>query len=345
MARTGTYSAGARGNPRSNRNGSAGDNSWMAPTSRIVVTGGAGFIGSATARLLLAQGRSVTIVDDLSTGHRDLIPDGARFIQGSLEDEGTIHQALEDAGAVLHFAASSIIARSFSDPMEYVRNNVVNGTRLLEAMRRAEIRHFVFSSSAAVYGEPAHIPVKEQEAKHPLQVYGATKLAFEQVLEAYYHAFGMNSVCLRYFNAYGPGDWQQPVTRAVPRWIQAALTQRPIKMFWKGEQCRDYVFVDDIAQAHLDVLGLDGFSTFNIGSGSGILMRDLALTLQEIVGTKLVIEDAGERPGDPMQLVADIGLIREVVGWEPRTTLRTGLQQAVEFYENSRPHWQPKLAD
>ena len=243
----------------------------------------------------------------------------------------------------MHFAASSIIARSLTHPMEYVVNNVVAGTALLEAMRTTGVGRVVFSSSASVYGEPSQVPVPEDEPKHPLQMYGATKLAFEQVLEAYHHSFGFSAVCLRYFNAYGPGDLQQPVTRAVPRWIQAALTDRPLTMFWKGEQYRDYVFVDDIARAHLDVLGLDGFHVFNIGSGSGILMRDVVTHLEGIVGRTLNVRDAGERPGDPMRLVADVRRIRHAAGWEARTPLREGLEQAVDFYERHRSAWEQGL--
>jgi len=313
--------------------------------SRVVVTGGAGFIGSNVARLLADQGHEVVILDDLSHGYEHLIDRRCRFIRLSLAEADRLPEALKGATAVMHFAASSIIARSFTNPMEYIENNVVNATNLLEAMRQAGVRKLVFSSSASVYGEPERIPVREDDSKRPLQMYGATKLAFEEVLHAYHSSFGISSVSLRYFNAYGPGDLQQPVTRAVPRWIQAALTDRPLRMYWKGEQYRDYVFVDDIARAHIEVLPLEGYHVFNVGSGDGILMKDVAGRLGEITGRQLTIEDAGERPGDPMRLVADVSRIREAVGWEARTPLREGLAEAVRFYEGCRPMWEPRLAD
>jgi UDP-glucose 4-epimerase len=313
--------------------------------SRIIVTGGAGFIGSNVARLLADQGHEVIVLDDLSHGYEHLIDQRCRFIRLGLAEAGRLPEALDGATAVMHFAASSIIARSFTNPMEYVQNNVVNATNLLEAMRQTGVRKLVFSSSASVYGEPERVPVHEGDPKRPLQMYGATKLAFEEVLHAYNRSFGISSVSLRYFNAYGPGDLQQPVTRAVPRWIQAALTNRPLRMYWKGEQYRDYVFVDDIARAHIEVLPLEGYHVFNVGSGDGILMKDVAGRLGEITGRQLTIEDAGERPGDPMRLVADVSRIREAVGWEARTPLREGLAEAVRFYEGCRPMWEPRLAD
>jgi len=241
--------------------------------------------------------------------------------------------------AVMHFAASSIIARSFADPEEYVQNNVVNGVRLLEAMRQAGVRHLVFSSSASVYGEPQRVPVHEDDAKRPLHIYGASKLAFENLLQGYYHAFGINSVSLRYFNAYGPGDLQEPVTRAVPGWVRAALTDESIVLYWHGEQYRDYVFVEDIARAHVQVLGLEGLRAYNIGSGGGVLMRDIAGVLQEVLEKPLRIVDGGERAGDPMRLVADVSRIKREVGWVPQVGLRDGLVQTVDFYRDHRRLW------
>lgn len=312
-------------------------------TSRIVVTGGAGFIGSDTVRLLLDQGHTVVVIDDLSYGYREFVDPRATFIEASLQDSAGLPRILEGADAVMHFAASSIIGRSYTDPLEYVENNVMNGTRLLEAMRLAGVAKIVFSSSASVYGEPQRIPIQEDDPKHPLQMYGATKLAFEQVLEAYHYSFGLNAVALRYFNAYGPGDLQYPVTRAVPRWIQAALSNRPLRQFWNGRQYRDYVYVRDIALAHTAVLGLSGLHFLNIGSGAGVLMADVSARLEQIVGRKLQVLDAGERRGDPMRLVADTSRIQGLLGWAPRTTLLDGLRSAVEFYELHRHVWEPRL--
>jgi len=313
---------------------------------RILVTGGAGFIGSNVARLLCDSGHAVTVLDDLSFGYRELVDPRCRFLCGDLGDEDQLLEAMEGVDAVMHLAASSIIAPSFADPMEYVRNNVLNGVRLLEAMRRARVRHIVFSSSASVYGEPQRIPVLEDDPKRPLHIYGASKLAFEDLLQGYHHAFGINSVSLRYFNAYGPGDLQEPVTRAVPRWIRAALTDEPIVLYWQGRQYRDYVFVDDVARAHLRVLGREGLHAYNIGTGGGILMRDVLGALEEVLERPLPLVGGEERAGDPMRLVADISRIRREVGWQPETELREGLLRTVRFYEGHRHLWErPSIRD
>lgn len=309
----------------------------------VLVTGGAGFIGSNVARLLCDAGHRVTVFDNLSYGRRFLVDPRCRFVEADLADRAAVAEAMAGVEAVMHFAASSIIARSFSDPLEYVENNIVNGTRLLEAMRQRGVRQLVFSSSASVYGEPERIPVREDDAKQPLQMYGASKLAFENVLQGYYHAFGIHSVSLRYFNAYGPGDLQEPATRAVPRWIRAALGDEPIVLNWGGQQYRDYVFVEDIARAHIRVLGMEGLHAFNVGTGSGVLMRDVVDALEAVLAKPLRVVDGGPRPGDPMRLVADTTRLREATGWAPKVELREGLRRAVAFYVAQRRHWTPAV--
>jgi UDP-glucose 4-epimerase len=307
---------------------------------RVVITGGAGFIGSRVARTLADEGHAVIVIDDLSFGRRSLLDPRCEFVEADIGDAVAIRPALDGADVVMHFAASSIIARSLTNPMEYVRNNVVAATTLLEVMREAGVRRMVFSSSAAVYGEPERVPVPEEAARRPLQMYGATKLAFEEILSAYVSSFGFDAVCLRYFNAYGPGDLQEPVTRAVPRWIRAALCGEALVTYWGGRQRRDYVYVDDIARAHVAVLGLTGFHAFNLGSGDGVIMADVAHTLERVLGTHLDLVDIGERPGDPSQLVADISRIQQVVGWQPTIGLEEGLTAAVAFYQATRGTWQ-----
>jgi UDP-glucose 4-epimerase len=307
---------------------------------RVVVTGGAGFIGSRAARMLADADYAVTVVDDLSFGRRELVDQRCHLIEADIGDAVAMRRALEGADVVMHLAASSIIERSLTDPMEYVRNNIVAGTALLEAMRAVGVHRMVYSSSAAVYGEPERVPIPEDAPCRPLQVYGATKLAFEEILSAYAGSFGFDAVCLRYFNAYGPGDLQEPVTRAVPRWIRAALCGEPLVMYWGGRQRRDYVYVDDIARAHIAVLGLDGFHVFNLGSGDGVVMADVARTLEGVLGTPQKRIEMGERRGDAAQLVADISRITQAVGWRPTTGLEEGLTAAVAFYRNTRELWQ-----
>jgi UDP-glucose 4-epimerase len=309
----------------------------------VLVTGGAGFIASNVARLLCDAGLSVTVLDNLSFGYPELVDPRCRFIQADLDDGPRLREAVRGVDAVMHLAASSIVARSYTDPMEYVRNNVLNGTRLLEAMRAADVRYLVFSSSASVYGEPERIPVREHDATRPLHLYGASKLAFECLLRGYHHAFGINSVSLRYFNAYGPGDLQEPVTRAVPRWIRSALIGQPIVLYWEGKQYRDYVFVDDVARAHIQVLGMEGFRVYNVGSGNGVLMRDMGRALQELLREPLRFIDGGQRVGDPMRLVADISRISHEVGWRPATTLKNGLAETIAFYDRTRAAWAPRM--
>ncbi len=301
----------------------------------ILVTGGAGFIGSNTTRLLCDQGYQVIVFDNLSTGYKKLVDNRANFIRGDLLKENEITKALKGVDRVFHFAASSFIQATIDDPVGCFQNNIMATVNLLEAMRKNKIRYLVNSSSASVYGEPEMVPVSEDSKKQPLQPYGASKLAVENILSSYHHAFGINSTSLRYFNAYGPQDEQLPITRAVPNWIKQVLTNQPISLYWKGKQLRDYVFVEDIAKAHLAVMNLDGYNYFNIGSGEGILMRDLLESIFKAIGRRTNIIDLGERPGDPMRLVADLTKIRKVVGWEPSFSFDLGIKQTVDYYKSS----------
>jgi len=306
----------------------------MSNKQTILVTGGAGFIGSNTVKFLCDSGFSVRVIDDLSFGYKKFIDPRALFFEASISDEKILEKALTGVDAVMHFAASSIIKFSLDNPLSYVENNIVNGVKLLDVMRRVGVKKIIFSSSASVYGEPQSVPVKEDHSKNPMQPYGASKLAFESILSSYYYSFGIESTSLRFFNAYGPRDEQQPSTRAVPMWIKGMLAGEPIKIYWGGSQIRDYVFVRDIAQAHVDVLRLNGCNVFNIGSGTGVVMKDLLEEIMMIIGKKNEIIDMGERPGDPKKLVADITAIYEAVGWKPSVTLHDGLVETINYYKN-----------
>lgn len=303
---------------------------------KILVTGGAGFIGSNTTRLLCDMGCHVIVFDNLSTGYKKLIDTRAKFIEGDLRNKNEITKAVKGVDRVFHFAASSFIQVTIDDPIGCFQNNIMATVNLLEAMRKNEVKYLVNSSSASVYGEPEIIPVSEDSKKQPLQPYGASKLAVEALLSSYYHAFGINSTSLRYFNAYGPRDEQLPITRAVPNWIKQVLTNQPISLYWKGKQLRDYVFVEDIAAAHLAVMDLTGYNYFNIGTGKGILMVDLLESIFEAVGKRTEIRDLGERLGDPMRLVADTTKIAKVVGWEPTRSLDEGIKTTVEYFRGSK---------
>ncbi len=299
---------------------------------KIVITGGAGFIGSHVTSLFCDNGYEVVVVDDLSFGFEKLIDSRATFIKGSIGDIKVLDEILPNTYAVIHLAASSIIKFSFERPTDYFQNNLVYPQTLLEGMRKYSVKKMIFSSSASVYGNALKQPISEDILPSPITIYGATKIAFENLLQGYFHAFGIESTSLRYFNAYGPHDLQKPATRAVPVWIQKILKNEPIPLFWKGNQFRDYVYAGDIARAHIAVLDLPGCNTFNIGSGQGILMKDLVKTLEIVSGKSITLQDAGQREGDPKTLVADISKIQKTVGWKPVTPLKEGLQKTYKYY-------------
>ncbi len=300
---------------------------------KILVTGGAGFIGSHVVEILCNVGYDVTVIDDLSFGYKSFVDYRAKFIRGSIGDKKIIEKALVGVDVVMHLAASSIIKFSYDAPGVYYQNNVMNGIVMLEAMRKNKIKKIIFSSSAAVYGNTTISPIPEDAPRLPLNIYGSSKLAFEEALFAYYHSFGIESVSLRYFNAYGPRDEQRPATRAVPVWIQRILKNKPIPLFWKGEQLRDYVYVGDIARAHFAVMNLDGCRQYNIGSGSGVWMKDIIKKLEKISSKKIKVENKGERRGDPAKLIADTSRIKKEANWKPEVGLEEGLRLTYAYYE------------
>lgn len=302
---------------------------------KIVITGGAGFIGSHVTELFCDNKHSVKVVDDLSFGYEKFVDRRAEFFKGNFGDIALMKKVLKDTDAVIHLAASSIIKYSYEDPLSYYENNFFNGVKLLEAMRFAGVKKIINSSTAAVYGNPQHVPIKESDPTNPVSAYGASKLAFENALSSYYYAYGIESVSLRYFNAYGPRDEQKPATRAVPMWIKAILADKQVETYWKGTQVRDYIFVRDIAQAHIDVLNVKGLHTYNLGSGTGVVMKDIMKQIEEIVGKKLQTIDKGERKGDPEKLIADTSKIQKEIGWKPETSLHDGLKQTIEYFRNT----------
>lgn len=305
----------------------------MSDRKTILVTGGAGFIGSNTVKLLCNNGHLVRVIDDLSFGFEKFVDKRAKFYKASIADEKILEEAMVGVDVVMHFAGSSIIKFSLEDPLSYMENNIINGVKLLECMKKLNVKKIIFSSSASVYGELEKTPVKEDDPKKPIQPYGASKLAFESILNAYYHSFGIESVSLRYFNAYGPCDEQIPATRAVPMWIREILNDEPVKIYWNGSQLRDYVFVRDIAKAHESVMDISGCNIFNIGSGTGVVMMDILKEIISITGKTPKIIDQGERLGDPMKLVSDISAIRKVVSWKPEVSLHEGLVETIEYYK------------
>lgn len=300
---------------------------------RVLVTGGAGFIGSHVSRVLLEQGHQVTVLDNLSRGRRELVPELAAFVEADLADEAATEQALRGHEAVIHLANFLEVAVSVERPVAFAENNIVNSVRLLEAMRRAGVKRIVFSSSATVYGVPKRLPLREDD---PLGVqanpYGATKVAVETFLGVYHQLHGFDCVLLRYFNPYGPNELCDPETHAVPSIVRAALEEKPIPLYWQGEQVRDYIYVEDLARAHADLLEAEGLQVFNVGTDVGTKVTDVVETVSRILGRPLPIEDLGERPGDIAASYASSEKLREATGWRPQVELEEGLRRTIEHY-------------
>lgn len=298
----------------------------------VLVTGGAGFIGSATTDQLVARGDRVIVVDDLSRGFAENVHDDAVFVQADLGDRGIVESLLAEyrPNAVIHFAGYIAVGESVHDPGPYIDRNVSRSTTLLDCLVRHEVGNVVFSSSAAVYGEPGQVPIHEDEAKHPTSPYGWTKWAFEEVLGFYEAAHGIRHVALRYFNAAGATatrvERHDPETHLIPNILEAASGRRTISVFGTdyptpdGTAVRDYVHVADLADAHLravDYLVEGGPSTaLNLGSGSGYSVMQVVEAVRRVTGSDFPVTLDERRAGDPPELVADPARARDVLGWE-----------------------------
>jgi UDP-glucose 4-epimerase len=300
---------------------------------RVFVTGGAGFVGSHVANVLLQAGHQVTVLDNLSTGHRELVPKGAVFIRGDLKQEAKLANWLTGHDVVIHLAALVPVPTSVKIPVQFAENNVVNTVRLLEGMRQAGVRRIVFSSSATVYGEPKRLPLREDD---PIQTqsnpYGATKVAAEAFLAVYHNLYGFDVTLLRYFNPYGPNELCVPETHAIPNIVRAALTDQPIPVYWKGEQVRDYIYIEDLARAHAAVLDQKGLNVFNVGTEKGTTVKEVLQVVTDIIGKPLPIKDLGERAGDVPALYASSERLRKATGWQAKVELEEGLRRTVEFF-------------
>jgi UDP-glucose-4-epimerase GalE len=304
---------------------------------RILVTGGAGYIGSHAVKLFLARGHDVWIYDDLSFGHRGAVP-ADRLIVADLADTPRLDQALmsQRIEAVVHFAAFAYVGESVLDPGKYYRNNLVNTLNLMECMRRNGVSRMVFSSTCATYGTPKKVPITEEEPQHPINPYGAGKLAVERALADYAAAYRWGYTALRYFNAAGAapdgsiGEDHDPETHLIPLVIQTALGQRPaIEIFGTdyptpdGTCIRDYIHIDDLAEAHL--LALERLepgkgSWYNLGIGRGYSVREVIRTVEEVTGKKVAVKEGPRREGDPAELVAASAKAQRELGWKPRYT-------------------------
>lgn len=302
----------------------------------ILVIGGAGYIGSHMVWQLGQMGAKVAVLDDLSSGHRDAVI-GAELIQGSLANEALLDLVLAKGrfDAVMHFASFIQVGESVRDPAKYYRNNVANTLNLIEAMQRHGVKRFVFSSTAAVYGNPAYVPIDEAHPQQPINPYGRSKLMIEQVLADFAQAYGLQSVCLRYFNAAGAhpeallGERHDPETHLIPLVLQVASGRLPhITVYGRdydtpdGTCIRDYIHVMDLAQAHwraLSYLMKGGSSAvFNLGNGQGFSVQEVIEMARQVSGRAIAVQEGERRAGDPPLLVADARLAREALGWQPQ---------------------------
>lgn len=298
----------------------------------VLVTGGAGYVGSVVADGLLKAGHHVVILDNLQQGHQQSVPDRAEFVLADICDADALKNVFQrlHIDAVMHMAAETVVEHSTTDPKRYLVTNVVGGINLLNTMLDHNVRRIVFSSSAAVYGEPQNTPIQEHHPKEPINAYGLSKLQFEQILEWYGKAYGLKHVSFRYFNAAGAtdllGEDHRPETHLIPNVLKAALNGAPLYVFGTdyptkdGSCIRDYVHVSDIANAHILALEkIDDLkaSVYNLGSGRGYSVLEVIQATRKVTGIDMATKLGPRRAGDPAVLVASSGRARMELGWNP----------------------------
>jgi UDP-glucose-4-epimerase GalE len=323
---------------------------------RVLVTGGAGYIGSHAARELLDAGHAVTVLDDLSRGHREAVPPAARLIAGDLGDRAALRAALEGAQAVMHFAGLLSVAESVTRPGPYYQTNVAKGLALLEAMPEAGADRIIFSSTCAVYGLPVRVPIDESHPQEPINPYGASKRAFERVLLDHARAGGPRAVALRYFNAAGChpdgslGEDHDPEEHLIPRAIDAALGRAAALTIYgddydtpDGTCVRDYIHVQDLARAHvlaLDALGTEGgepFRAYNLGTERGHSVREVIAAVERVTGRPVPVRTGPRRAGDPPRLVAAAERSRRDLGFTPRVTDLDAIMETAFRWRRDHP--------
>jgi UDP-glucose 4-epimerase len=315
---------------------------------RLLVTGGAGYIGSIVAQQLVARGDEVTVLDSLHRGHRGAVPAGAEFVHADLLDAQALDETLADGfDGVVHFAAMSLVGESVEHPERYYRGNVLGTLNLLDAMREAGVGRLVFSSTAATYGEPAVELIDEDTPNAPVNPYGNTKLAVDRMLADEARAHGLAAVSLRYFNvagASGPlGEDHHPETHLIPLVLQAAAGKREsVAIFGTdyptpdGTAVRDYIHVEDLGRAHILALehAVPGrHDIYNLGSERGYSVREVIETARAVTGREIVAIEQGRRAGDPPRLVAANGRAREALGWTPEKSLEDMVRDAWEWHQ------------
>jgi len=310
---------------------------------KLLVTGGAGYIGSVVANQLLERGHEVAVLDDLSRGHRAAVPSGARFLEVGLADAEATRDALaEGFDGVLHFAALALVAESVEFPERYHRGNFVGTLNLLDAMREHGVKRLVFSSTCATYGEPEQVPMPETLPTDPVNSYGNSKLAVDRMIGDECRAHGLGATSLRYFNVAGAsgeyGEDHYPETHLIPLVLQAAAgTREYVSVFGTdyptedGTAVRDYIHVEDLGRAHLlamDAIEPGTHTIYNLGNGLGFSVRQVIEAARRVTGREIPVKEEPRRPGDPAQLVASSEKIRAELGWEPEKDLETMIADA-----------------
>jgi UDP-glucose-4-epimerase GalE len=313
---------------------------------RILVTGGAGYIGSHVGRALTARADEIVVIDDLSTGHRELVPPGAPLVVESILNTPRLAEILcaERIEAIMHFAALSTVGEDARHPARYWEVNVGGTLSILDAMVRSGVSRIVFSSSCSVYGQPDQLPVTESAARRPISVYGETKMAMENAIRAHGDRYGILWAALRYFNAAGAssdgttGERHEPETHLLPNTIRAALGRgAPLTLHGEdyptpdGTPIRDYIHVEDLAEAHVAALGLEGSGAFNLGTGAGTSVKEIVSMVERVTGRPVPRSIGPRRPGDPARLVAGYELARRALGWNPKRGLEEIVRSAVEW--------------
>jgi UDP-glucose 4-epimerase len=328
--------------------------------ARVLVTGGAGYIGSHAVRALLDDGHQVVVLDDLSAGHTEAVPNGVPLVTLSTHDRGKVADALREhhIDAVMHFAAWLVVPDSVRDPLGYYHNNVVGSLSLLGGMVDAGVKRLVFSSTCAVYGEPSTVPIVESLDTRPINAYGETKLAIERALGHIERAHGLRWIALRYFNAAGAhpdgtiGEDHSPEIHVIPRAIQAATGGEPLQLFGEdyptpdGTCLRDYIHVCDLADAHVHALrALEGghpSGAYNAGTGRPHSVKEVIDTVSRVVGSPVKWTAAARRPGDPAALYAASDRLQRELGWQPRyADLEVIVRHAWQWHQSHPDGYRP----
>lgn len=303
-------------------------------SKKIVVTGGAGFLGKHLCRALANAGHSVTVVD---------LRENREFptIIADVRDHAQMEEVLQGVDVVFHLAALIEAGESVKFPQKFVDYNITGSVSVMEAMRKNNVKTFVFSSTAAVYGEPERIPIFEDDRTIPINPYGMTKLAIEGLLSSYVESHDFTGVALRYFNLYGPEEAHEPETHAIPRFINQIMNEEEVTVWGSGEHKRDYIHISDIVNAHLKALELaqekpNKYHYFNLSTERPSSVIEIVNHIERIMNKKAQIKNFPARPGDPLVLVADASKAREGLGWSAQVDLETGLKETVTWFLNNR---------